>query len=370
LATLEVVYQPEQEQVMRTALAGGSGPDIVFTFGPTPALELARADLLSPMNAFAEQYAWAERFAPWALTVSSSDGELYALPAELETLLLYYNVTVFEANGWTPPETIDEMTALAEEVEAAGLIPFMQNHRNAWMIGAFFNSMAGPEALREALNGERPWTDEAFVAPIDLLTTIQENGWFTGGLDRYYTLEVPERDAAFANGEAAMMISGSWALGSVPTVFADSGQEWGWVPIPSTTGEDIFGIGIGSAWAINNASANTAGAAEFLDYVFQQSTQSALLDQCRLAPGPVSIDTEGIASLDEQSASVFAAFTQAASEGETGYLPWTYLPPQTYSYMEEGIELVWDGQITSADYLATFESTFAEEFAAGEVPPT
>jgi raffinose/stachyose/melibiose transport system substrate-binding protein len=368
MGTLEVVYQPEQETVTRTALAGGSGPDIIYTPGPTPALELARADLLAPLSAYAEQYGWSDRFAPWALNVSSIDGELFALPAELETLLLYYNATVFEENGWTPPRTVDEMVSVAQAAADAGIIPFIQNRRNDWMIGAFFNSMAGPDALREALSGERPWTDEVFVAPLELLSTIQENGWFSGGLDRYYTLEPAERNAIFGSGEAAMLLSGSWQISGVPDVFAESGQEWGWVPVPSTSGDEIFGLGIGSAWAMNAAAANPDAAAEFLDFIFQPETQAALLDQCNLAPGPVGLDVAAMGSLDERAAALFSAFTAAAADGATGYLPWTYLPSQTYEFLREGIELVWDGQMTVEDYLAQLNSIFAEELAAGAVP--
>ena len=47
-----------------------------------------------------------------------------AFPTEIETLVLYYNKTLFEQNGWEAPKTLDELTALAETIDEAGIIPF------------------------------------------------------------------------------------------------------------------------------------------------------------------------------------------------------------------------------------------------------
>ena len=50
-------------------------------------------------------------------------------------------------------------------------------------------------------------------------------------------------------GEAAMKIEGTWFLDDVNKYFgeeAGNSNEWGWVPMPSVTGEAIFDLGIGS----------------------------------------------------------------------------------------------------------------------------
>lgn len=64
---VEVTLYPEMIENVRTALQGGAGPDIIQTHGPAYTRELALAGLVSPMDAYAEQFGWADRFAPWAL---------------------------------------------------------------------------------------------------------------------------------------------------------------------------------------------------------------------------------------------------------------------------------------------------------------
>ncbi len=45
------------------------------------------------------------------------DGKMYTLPFSKSTEVLYYNKTVFDANGWEVPETWDEMEVLCEAIK-------------------------------------------------------------------------------------------------------------------------------------------------------------------------------------------------------------------------------------------------------------
>ena len=38
-----------------------------------------------------------------------------------------------------------------------------------------------PDNVYLALTGQKPWTNPEFVDAIELLNTMQENGWFMGG---------------------------------------------------------------------------------------------------------------------------------------------------------------------------------------------
>lgn len=50
-----------------------------------------------------------DKLAPAAIDAFTADGELYAVPANIATLQLYYNKALFEAAGIDgPPTTVDE----------------------------------------------------------------------------------------------------------------------------------------------------------------------------------------------------------------------------------------------------------------------
>ena len=375
--TVRTTLQANSWDATRTALAGGAGPDIVGTPGPSFVMQLALAGQLADLDSFAEEYGWAERFAQNSLNLGMADGKLYSIPNEIETLVLYYNATLFEENGWEVPKTLDELMALAHTVADAGIIPFAHANAewrpaNEWFVGEFLNHGAGPDKVYSALIGETPWTDPAFVAAIEMLNQMQQNGWFMGGLDRYYTTTDAEAGSALGAGDAAMKIEGTWFLENVDQYFgeeAGTDTDWGWAPMPSTTGEPIFTLGVGSTQSINANSEHPAEAARFLDYRFSPEVQAKLLIECGLAPAAVDLSGQDLSTIDPRHAEMLTRLNEAYAANNYGYTTWTFWPPATETYLIEEVEKVWAGEETSEQYLAGHQERFDAERAAGAVPP-
>jgi raffinose/stachyose/melibiose transport system substrate-binding protein len=371
---VEATMQPNGWTATQTALAGGAGPDIVVTPGPSLALELGRAGQVTPLDDFAAQYGWSESFSPWAIDLGRVNDQLMSLPNEVETLVLYYNATLFGNQGWTPPTTIDELTALAQQVADAGYIPFAHTNAewkgtNEWFVGEFFNHIAGPDMVYQALTGALPWTDQAFVDSLTVLNEYQQNGWFMGGLDRYYTTPSADATAALAYGDAAMKIEGSWLISDALTFFGESGQDWDWVPMPSSTGDVIFDLGIGSTYSINANSPVADAAAEFLAYFFSPEAQANQVAGAGLAAAPVEIPVDLLGDIDSRQARMIEELNAASSGGDYGYTTWTFWPPKTETFLIDEIERVWAGDLTVEAFLQGVQDTFTPELEGGEVPP-
>ena len=374
---VNAVPQPQAWDSTRTAIAGGGGPDIIGTPGPSFVYELAQAGQLAPLDGFVDQYAWTERFVPWALSLGSVDGVLYSIPDELETLVLYYNKTLFEQNGWTPPTTMDELVQLSELIAAADIIPF--SHANAewrpaneWFVGEFLNHVAGPQKVYDALTGKISWTDDDFVQAITILNDMQQNGWFMGGLEFYYTATFDDFRGALGSGEAAMNIEGTWAAAELDESYfteENGGMEWDWVPVPSKTGEAIFDVGMGNTWSINKNSEHPEAAAEFLNYFFTPEVQAKRLRECGTAPAPVRLEADALEGVDPRIAAIFADLAAASDAGNYGYTTWTFWPPKSDVYIYEEIEKVWAGDMTPEEYLLGLDELFAQELQTGEIPP-
>lgn len=376
-ADVEIVLQANQWDVTRTAIAGGAGPDVVVSPGPTFAFELAKAGLVLPLEDYAASMSWNDRFVDWALSLGSIEGTLYSLPSELETLVLYYNKTLFEQNGWQVPKTMGELMSLSQTIADAGVTPFAHGNAewraaNEWYVSAMFNHVAGPEKVYQALTGALPWTDPSFAEAITNLDTMQQKGWFSGALENYYTAVFNDNHTALGSGEAAMNLEGSWFLSSIDTFFGEAaGNEntWDWAPVPSALGEESYAIGVGSTYSINKASEVPDAAAAFIDDLFQPETQARLAVECGTSPAPTRIDPALMDGLDPRVARLFASITEASDAGNYGYLTWTFWPPKSEVYIYEELERVWDGQITAADYLVGLEEIFAEEREQGDMPP-
>ena len=103
-----------------------------------------------------QKLGWNDRVLPVFLELGKYNGKLYALPKTYETLGLFYNKTLFEANGWTPPTTIAELETLADAMLAKGIVPFGAGNAdwrptNEHYVSIVLNSVAGPgECLQGA----------------------------------------------------------------------------------------------------------------------------------------------------------------------------------------------------------------------------
>jgi raffinose/stachyose/melibiose transport system substrate-binding protein len=377
--TFTVEGQPQANawDAIRTAVAGGGGPDIVYTPGPSFVFEMAKAGQLLPLDDYAAQLGWDKQFLPWALSLGKVEGKLYSIPHEVETLVLYYNKTLFEQHGWKPPTTIDEYLQLVKDVKAAGLIPNAAGNsdwkpadEHYWTI--FVNHIAGPQKVYDALTGKTPWTDPEIEKAVDTMNQLFMNGDFMTSLDLYYTTKSTEFLTALGDGKAAMAPSGTWWMGTIGNYFgekANNTNDWDWVSFPTTDGKQLFSLGIGSTYSINAATKYPLESAQFLTYYFSPEAQAISIAQCGVAPAPINITADQLKGIDPRRARLIEELNKAAGIGQYGYTTWTFWPPKSDAYIYDEIEKVWGKQLTLQDYLKGLDAQFQEELKAGNIPP-
>jgi len=362
---------------IRTAVAGGGGPDVVYTPGPSFVYEMAKAGQLLPLDDYAQKLGWEEQFLPWALSLGKVDGKLYSIPHEIETMVLYYNKTVFEEHGWKPPTTIDEYLKLVEDIKAAGLIANASGNSD-WKptdehyFTIFVNHIAGPQKVYDALTGKTPWTDPEIEKAVDTMDQLFMSGAFMNSLDLYYTTESTAYLATLGDGKAAMLPSGTWWMGTIGNYFgekANNKNDWDWVPFPTTDGSPLYTLGIGSTYSINAASKYPEEAAEFLTYYFSPEAQAISIAECGVAPAPINITSEELKGVDARRARLIEELNKAAGAGQYGYTTWTFWPPKSDAYIYDEIEKVWGNQLTLQDYLKGLDTLFQEELKSGDIPP-
>ena len=361
------------DKQLRVALLSGTGPDVVFTAGPSYVAAMAQAGQLLPLDDYATKHGWNDRILPLFLDIGRYDGKLYSLAKTYETLGLFYNKTLFAANNWTAPKTIAEMEALAEEMKAKGLVPFAIGNAdwrpaNEWHFTIAVNAIAGPDALYKALTGAMSWTDPAFAAAIDKLAEWWDKGYYG---ENYFSLTLEQSFAQLATGQAGMAPTGTWSFTNIPTYFPQNNAEPGFVGFPSASGDPIFPLGVGSTLSVNAKAANPDGAAAVLDYMFSDDFYGRMnsvwqgewnlpladLSKVQLADNVLPLYTDTMKQL-----------SSAVAAGNYGYTSWTFLPPATDTYLVNGIEEVWLKKTSTADFLKKLDETFKQEKDAGKVP--
>ncbi|TIO10849.1 extracellular solute-binding protein [Mesorhizobium sp.] len=361
------------DKQLRIAMLSGSGPDVVYTAGPSYVASMAQAGQLLPLDDYAAKLGWSDRLLPLFTELGKYDGKLYALAKTYETLGLFYNKTLFDKNSWKAPTSIAELEALAEGMKGKGLVPFGAGNAdwrpaNEHYVSIILNSVAGPDNVYKALTGAIPWTDPSIVAAIDKLDEWWQKGYFG---PNYFSLTGEQAFAQIATGQAGMAPTGTWNFTNIPPYFPANNAEAGFVGFPSTSGAPVYALGIGSTFSINAKSENPDGAAAVIDYVFTDKFYSAInsvwqgewnlplrdLSAVKLSDKVLPLYTEVMKNL-----------SSAVGDGRYGYTTWTFLPPGTDSYLVSGMEEVWLKKTTSKDYLKKLDDTFKQEKDAGKVP--
>jgi raffinose/stachyose/melibiose transport system substrate-binding protein len=363
------------DKQLRVAMLAGTGPDIVYTAGPSYVASMAQAGQLLPLDDYASKYGWDSKLLPLFNELGKYNGKLYALAKTYETLGLFYNQTLYTKNGWKAPTTIAELEDLAEEAKKAKLVPFAAGNAdwrptNEHYVSIVLNSIAGPENVYKALTGAIPWTDPSIVAAIDKLNEWWQKGYFG---PNYFSLTGEQAFAQVATGAAVMAPTGTWNFTLVPTYFPQNNAEAGFVGFPSAEGipSPIFALGIGSTFSINAKSENPDGAAAVLDYVFTPEFYSAMNSVWQGEWNLPLKDLSGVKLSDKVLplyTKVMQDLSAAVGAGNYGYTTWTFLPPATDTYLVSGMEEVWLKKISSKDYLKKWDDTFKQEKDQGKVP--
>ncbi|TCC63290.1 extracellular solute-binding protein [Kribbella pittospori] len=369
-------------RLVQTALQARSGPDVVRGPSATQTLAWSKAHALADLTPYADKYGWKDKLSAWAMNAFTTDDKLFALPMRVDTMMLYFNKTLFASKGWKQPTNRDELEALAAEAHGQGITAFGSSNvdwkaAGEWLMTVFWNHYSGPDALHQALSGDIKFTDPVFVEAVELVQSYFDKGWLAGGVDKYFAVPSQEIGANFGKGKVAMIPQGGWFMSQVGQYFgakAKNDNEWDWMPIPALRSEvkyPLFELGIGGSLGINEASKNKDAAATFMNWYY--GDRGAALKRMADVPATYNIpidfaDADIPKKIDPRSARVLTSLNKAVSTGDYGYVTWTWWPPKTDVYVYEGLEQVLTKKIKAADYCNELDRLFTKEKADGTIP--
>lgn len=381
--TMNVVPQSEEGLIVKlqTALSAGQGPDFIETGGSAAAIPFGQAGFLADLTDLSAREGWKDKMLPWALDMGVIDGKLAAIPLSYETLVLYYNKTLFEEHGWQPPTDRASLEALAGQMEAAGVIPFTAGNADfkaatEFLISSFLNGVAGPGRIHDALAGTISFTDQGFVDSMQLMVDYFNRGWFAGGVKQYLSTTDPQKYAKLVNGDAAMFISGSWEVPALNEYFGAEGNtsDWAWAPLPPLAPgvpSDVYPLSVGGTMSINAATSNLPAAEAYLAWLFSDTAANwQAVKELGNNPMPVEFDPATVPDgIDPRFTAQFQAISDAAVAKNVGYVTWTSLGGAAEAYVTENADKLLTGDLTPADFCAGLAAANTEDAAAGAVPP-
>jgi len=210
-------------------------------------------------------------------TYYSKDGNLYSMPFNSSTPILYYNKTAFEKAGLNPqvpPKTFEEIEKSAKAVVSKGTAKFgftvswpswtLMENMHTWNDQPFANHNNGFSGMATELkiNGKLG------IQVMEILARWQKEGIFT------YSGRGPRGDQPTINGDCAISLASTALVG---TMARTSKFDWGTGYLPKLSGypQGNSIIGGASLWVMKGHKKDQYKAvAKFLEFLGQPEQQA------------------------------------------------------------------------------------------------
>ena len=203
---------------VKAQAAGRELPDLIQVWPGAELAPLVEGGLLQPIDDIVGH--WDGLVIGEYLKDYSVDGKVYAIPAQVvPTHVIYYDKDQLAEIGYeTFPATYEEFKAMILKLKEKGLIPITLGNKGQWVLQSCYIStigdrLTGSDFLNAVLyTGERKFTDPEFIRALEIIKELVDIGAFN---EDFNSIDNDQQREYFINGEAAMMIDGSWGLGPV-----------------------------------------------------------------------------------------------------------------------------------------------------------
>jgi len=198
---------------LNALVAAGDTPDVFIVSPGANMNDYALTGVAAPIDQYLNADGWKETFTSDAVFAGSTYGdEIYAVPLNIAAACVFYNTEMFADAGAEVPTTFSELLDACQKLKDAGYTPITISAGTAWclsMVAGYLCDRNGLN-LNDVKEHKTDWKDEKVI---NAGKQIQE-------LSQYFQATAAGDDndiatAAFYNGEAAILIQGSWAIGQI-----------------------------------------------------------------------------------------------------------------------------------------------------------
>lgn len=247
------------EDALAAALLTPTAPD-VFEYANGPTLDMIKAGQVADLTDVIGDAD--SQFTPSVLARLTYEDKIYAIPQTVDMQLLYYRTSVLDAAGVEPPETLEELNAVANAVTSGQMGGFFAgNDGGLGVLGLLLMWAAGVDEMN-ADHTEAAFNTSALYDAVAQYKALFDSPGMVKSASADWSDASP-----FINGETAMQWGGLWDL---PKVTKAHGDDFGVLPFPSAGGAQVVPFGAFSA-CVSSASANVEVAKEFVKWLWVDS---------------------------------------------------------------------------------------------------
>lgn len=264
--------------VVSASFVRGNPPDIMLANYNYEVARFVQRCALSDLSGTDAAATVREDLQPLMEQYGTCEGRTSALPYSVMASSVIYNTQIFEENGLEVPTTWDELIAVCDALEEAGVTPFYGTFKDDWTVAQgwydyaiggsvdvidFFDRLAAEGA--EVDSSSEVSFEKTFTEPVEKVLQLATEYTNPDADSRAYG----DGNLAFGEGEAAMYLQGPWAFSEIAKTAPDA--PLGTFPLPMTDDPDDLAIRVNMDLAamIPDASTKKDAARDFLEYLYQ-----------------------------------------------------------------------------------------------------
>jgi alpha-glucoside transport system substrate-binding protein len=275
--------------ILTTRVQAGNPPDVAILPAPGFMQELAKAGNLTPLDSFLDMTTINQDYAQGWVDLGTVNGHLYAIFMKASDKgTVWYDPKTFTANGWTVPQTWDDMITLSDQIVADAKVP-----PAPWSIAVESGASSGwpatdwmAEILLRKYGGDVydalvdhtiPWTDSRVKDMWQMFGTVALTpGYVPGGATAI--LATNFQDGTYLPFEdppkAAMDYLGDFTAGFISTQFPDlvPEEDYSFFPFPTITEQYSGGVTGGADLVV--AFTDTPVVQSFVEYLSTAQAQT------------------------------------------------------------------------------------------------
>lgn len=349
---VRVKYEPitgDYWQAMNTMVATGEEPDVyymdIFQYP-----SFAQNQVLQSLDACGID---GSAFIPSLIDAFTTDGTVYGIPKDFNTLGLFYNKDLFDQAGLDYPTddwTWDDLKAAAEAISALG----------DEFYGMGVPADAGRFPIFVFQNGGNVMTDDFADTALDSPEAVAAAEYYTsfradGSGATPDAVGEGWQGTAFGKGNFGMVFEGGWLIPYLRDQFPNI--NYGVVTPPAGPGGEgnlIFTV----AYVMSPNSENQEAACRLIDFLTNEASQTTVLESGFALPTRLSLQESEYLANNEASAAIF----RGALEGAKPFM-WGLVGSDVNEQMGKAIERVYLEDQPVADAFAQAAEAIREAIA-------
>lgn len=281
---LKIESPNEAMTILKTRLIKEDYPDIIGIGGDINYSNFLDAELFMDISDFegVDDIKSAYMQIEEDLEFIPQDG-VYALPYVANAAGILYNKEMFSENGWEIPTTWTEFTELCNTIsETTNIDPLYFGFKDTWTTLAPWNALAvglADSDICSQVNAGKTTFSEGYKEVAEKMKSL-----LLYAEPNPYAYSYNDACTAFARGESAMYVIGSYAVPQILSVNPD--MEIDSFPFPANENEadNVLNSGVDLQFSVMKKCENKEAAYEVLRFLYEDETIQIYLDDQSAIP--------------------------------------------------------------------------------------